>query len=133
VDKTTVTRLAGATALSLTLALSVSVPAQAGVQPDKTAKGTCTLDSNIKLKAKTHHDDVRVKAKVKTQQGSEAWAWVITDNGLPAAEGTDDTAKNGKLTVRESIPNLEGPDMVNFTATDTVTGEVCTADVTLNK
>jgi hypothetical protein len=128
-----ITRLAGATALSLTLALSVSVPAQAGVHPDKTAKGTCTLDSTIKLKAKAHHDDIRVTAKVKTGQGDETWAWVITDNGLPAAEGTEDAHKNGKLTVRESIPNLEGPDMVNFTATDTVTGEVCSADVTVNK
>src|SRR3954452_24644862 len=95
-------RMAGAASLALGLALTVGGPATAQhVNPDKTVKGTCTADSSIKLKVKAHKDEITVRAKVKTGTGDETWAWAITDNGIPAAAGEEDTNGKGTFSVRE--------------------------------
>jgi len=129
-NRIAIARIAGAASLALGLAMTMSVPAQAHVGTDATGHGTCTDNSSVKLKVKGHHDELRVTAQVKSHQADETWAWVISDNAVPVAQGDEDTNKKGDFTVRESIPNQEGNDTVNFTAVDSITGETCTAEVT---
>jgi len=125
-------RTAGAASLVLGLALAVGGPATAQhVSPNKTVHGTCTADSSLKLKVKAHKDTITVRAKVKSDPAGELWAWTITDNAVPAATGENTTNRQGNFSVRESIPNQEGSDTINFTAVDTVTGETCTAETTI--
>jgi hypothetical protein len=69
-----------------------------------------------------------VKAKVVTGTAGELWAWELSDNGTVVAADATATNDNGKLVVRQKIPNLEGADTIDFTAVDTVTGEICTAE-----
>src|SRR4051794_19546210 len=97
-------RTAGAASLVLGLALAVGGPANAQhVSPDKSVKGTCTADSNLRLQVKSHKDMITVKAKVKDGAAGETWVYTITDNGVPAATGEETTNGSGNFSVRQSI------------------------------
>ena len=130
-NKTGMVRLAGAAALALGVSVALGLPAQAKDGSTAQSHGTCSATSTYKLAASGHKDSITVKAKVKTDVGGELWSFTVADNGSEVAAGDATTGKNGKLTVRQSIPNLDGADTIDFTATDSVTGETCVAQVTL--
>ena len=130
-NKTGMVRLAGAAALALGVSVALGLPAQAKDGSTAQSHGTCSATSTYKLVASGHKDSITVKAKVKTDVGGELWSFTVADNGSEVAAGDATTSKNGKLTVRQSIPNLDGADTIDFTATDSVTGETCVAQVTL--
>lgn len=86
--------------------------------------------STYKVNATGHKDMIVVKAKVATDVAGEAWAYSIADNGTTIVFGDGTTSKSiAKLVVRQSMPNLEGTDTIDFTATDSATGETCVAQV----
>lgn len=125
-------RIAGTASLALCLAVALGAPAQAhSATPATGHKGTCTGSSTVKLAASGHKKGIKVTAKVKTGTADEAWLWTITDNGVPVAGDVSSTNGNGTLVVRQEIANADGSDTIDFAATDTVTGEVCTAEVTV--
>lgn len=126
--RTALTRVAGAASLALGLSLALGMPAQAK-GGDASTHGSCSATSTYKVLATGHKDTIRVKAQVKTDAAGELWTFDVSDNGSSVATGDGTTAKNGKLKVKASIPNLEGTDTIGFTATDSVTGETCTAEV----
>src|SRR5262245_12139536 len=125
--KSTVTRIAGAAGLGLGLAVALGTPAFAG-HDNPPVKGTCSGPSSLKLDTSEHKKGIKVQAQVKTGVVGEAWDWSISDNGTTVAADQSTTDTNGKLVVRATIPNLDGTDTVDFAATDTVTGETCTAE-----
>ncbi len=129
--RSTTIRAAGAAALALGVSVSLALPAQAKDGAGST-HGSCSGTSTYKVVASGHKDSIVVKAKIATDVGGEAWAYGIADNGTTVVAGDATTRKNGKLVVRQSIPNLEGTDTIDYTATDSVTGETCSAAVALS-
>lgn len=125
-------RFGGVAAIALSASVALGLPAQADDGGSGSTKGTCTGSSSIKVKVTSHKDMLVVSAKIKGGQKGDDITYVISDNGTPVATGDQTTSKNGQTTIRESIPNLEGTDTIDFTATDSVTGEVCTAEFTYN-
>jgi hypothetical protein len=126
-QKSTVTRRVGTIGLGLGLAAALGTPAFAnhGSPP---VKGTCSGSSTVKLYTSEHGKGIKVTAKIKTGVAGEAWDWTISDNGSTVAADESVTNADNKLIVRATVPNLEGSDTIDFSATDTVTGEVCTAE-----
>ena len=126
----TTSRIAGAGALALCFGVALGVPAQAS--DTNPVNGTCSGTSTVKLYTSEHGKGIKVKAKIKTGTAAEAWDWSVSDNGTTVAADQSTTNSNGKLVVRATIPNLDGTDTVDFTATDTVTGETCTAEAVVD-
>ena len=124
-------RATGGAALAVGLVVALGLPAQAKGGSTASTHGDCSATSSYKVGASGHKDEIVVKAKVKTDTGGELWTYTIADNGSDVAAGDATTSKNGKLTLRQSIPNLDGADTIDLTATDSVTGETCMAEVVL--
>jgi hypothetical protein len=126
-----IARIAGAASIALCLGISFESSAQAhSAGPATGHKGTCSATSTVKLAVSGHKKGNKVTAQVKTDVANEAWDWSISDNGTTVANDESSTRKNDKLVVRQTLANLDGTDTVDFTATDSVTGETCTAEVT---
>lgn len=130
-NKTRMAGLAGAATLALGVSVAFGLPAQAKDGSTAQTHGSCSATSTYKLVASGHKDSIKVKAKAKTDVGGELWTYSIADNGSEVVAGDATTSKGGKLTIRQTIPNLDGADTIDFTATDSVTGETCVAQVTL--
>lgn len=114
--------------LSATVAMGLSANA---AQTHNGTRGTCSESSHIKLMVTSQqHNRLQVRATITHGQQGDGLAYVIADNGVNIVEGLKNTKRNGTVTVRRSIPNLQGMDTVLFTSTNTGTGEVCTAQVT---
>jgi len=126
VKRSTVTRTAGIASLGLGLAIALGAPALAN--NGTPVKGTCSGTSHVKLYTSEHKKGINVQAQIKTGVKGELWDWSISDNGTTVAADQSATDDNDKLVVKASIPNLDGSDTVDFTATNTVTGETCTAE-----
>ncbi len=109
--------------------MALGLPAQAKDGGDASTHGSCSGTSTYKVLANGHKDSIVVKAKVATNIAGETWSYTIADNGTTVAAGDVTTTKNGRLDVRQSIPNLEGSDTIDLAAIDSVTGETCTAEV----
>jgi len=126
-------RLAGAATLALGISAAMGMPAQAKGGSTESAHGDCSATSTWKLNASGKKDSITVKAKVATDVAGETWSYTLADNGAPVAAGDATTNKNGKFKAKASIPNLEGTDTLDFTATDSVTGETCVGQVVFEK
>lgn len=109
----------------------MGLPAQAKGGSTALTHSSCCLTSTHKITASGHEDSITVEAKVKSDTGGEPWTYTIADNGTEVVAGDATTSKSGKLTVRQSIPNQDGADTIDFTATDSVTGETCVDQVVL--
>lgn len=132
-NRSGIARVGGAAALVLGASVAMGLPAQASEDGGSgTTQGTCSGDSSLKVQVQTKKDQLVIKAKVKGGVAGETWTYVIADNGTEVVGGDETSRKNGKFVVRESFPNLEGTDTINFTITDTATGETCTAEITYN-
>lgn len=128
-NRSGIARVGGAAALVLGASVAFGLPAQAADDGNGSTRGTCSGDSSLKVQVQTKKDQLVIKAKVTGGMAGDTWTYVITDNGTEVVVGDETSGKNGKFIIRESIPNLEGTDTINFTTTDSVTGEVCTADI----
>lgn len=126
-NRMTISRIGGAAAIALCFGVAMGAPAQAKtVAPSAT--GTCSGSSTVKIHTSEHKKGIKVRAQVKTGTAGELWMWALTDNGTTVNADETATGHNGKLVVRETIPNLDGPDTIDFAAVDTVTGETCTVE-----
>jgi len=127
-----VVRLAGAAALAFGLSAALSLPAQASNSGSEKSNGTCSATSTANLSASVHKKGIKVQAKVKTDVAGEAWTYSLSDNAVVVASGDATTNEDGNFKVKTTIPNLEGTDTIDLIATDTVTGETCTAEVVVD-
>lgn len=125
--RSTITRVASVASLGLGLALTLGAPAMAS-HANKPVHGTCSADSSVTLKTNVQKKGIKVHAQVKTAVAGEAWDWSMSDNGTTVAADQSLTDDDGNLNVKATIANLDGSDTIDFAATDTVTGETCTAE-----
>ena len=126
-----IARLSGVAAIALTASVALSLPAQAKDDGSESTKGSCSATSTYKVKATVKKDTIVVKAKIATGVAGETWTYIIADNGATVIEGEATTNEDGKLKGAFKIPNLEGTDTIDISATDTVTGETCSAQLVL--
>lgn len=127
--KTMTTRVAVASSLALGVAVALGAPAMAKEGGAQSTHGHCSDTSTYKVAANGHKDSIRVKAQLKTPTAGDDWSYTVNDNGTQQAAGDATTAKNGKLKLKVMIPNADGVDTIDFAATDTVSGETCSAEV----
>jgi hypothetical protein len=126
-------RLAGAAALTLGVSVAMGLPAaQAKGGSGTESHGSCSATSTYKLNVNEKKGSIVIKAKVNGGVANETWTYSIADNGTTVVADEATTDSNGKFKVKQSIPNLDGTDTVDFSAVDTVTGESCTAEVVVD-
>ena len=133
-NTTSITRVAGAIALTAGLAFASTVPANAshGGGDGVENNGQCSQGSDWKLKAKTDDGRIEVEAEIDTNQVGQLWRWKITDNGKLAAKGKSTTrGASGSFSVERKVPNQAGSDRFVLTARTASTGESCRGSVTL--
>ncbi|MCA0297206.1 MAG: hypothetical protein LCH96_18225 [Actinobacteria bacterium] len=131
-----ITHIAGAliaTALAVpTLALSAPVAhaSHGGATKVKVA-GTCTGSATSKLKAKADDGRLEVEFEVDARRRAQVWAVRLTDNGVTVWSGHRTTkGRSASFSVEKKIANRAGADVLTALATNTVTGQVCTATLT---
>jgi len=119
-----------ATALAVpTLALSApAAQAKHGGATRVKAVGVCTAASTSKLKAKLDDGRLEVEFEVDARRRGQVWAVSLTDNTVTVWSGNRVTkGRSASFSVEKKIPNQAGADVITATATNTVTGENCTA------
>jgi hypothetical protein len=129
--KRSIVRLSGAAAVALGASVALGLPAQAQDGGSTSVHGDCSATSTYKVKATVKKDTIVVKAKIATGVAGETWTYSISDNGTVVVEGDATTNDDGKIKGTFKIPNLEGTDTIDLSATDTVTGETCSAELVL--
>jgi hypothetical protein len=138
--KQTVTRLAAGAAMTLGLGLALAMPAQADHGGGGSASGDCSMGGTWELKASADNsgrhtrDDhgrrnrIEVEFKVRADnENRDLWNGMISDNGTVVKEGTG--RANDELARRRNIANLDGPDTIMFSATNTMSGQTCEGQV----
>jgi hypothetical protein len=126
-----IVRLSGVAAIALGASVAFGLPAHAQDAGSTSTHGSCSATSTYKVKATVKKGTIVVKAKIETGVAGEAWTYSISDNGTTVVEGDATTGADGKLKGAFKIPNLEGTDTIDLSATDTVTGETCSAELVL--
>ena len=144
-NKPGMTRLAGVAALAIGASVAVGLPAQASVAGGGGGgggtDGTCTGSSDIRLDVMKQRntlgapqdDKLKVTARITRGQRGDELTFVIADNGNKVDAGTKNTGKKGKTTIRKTIRNVEGNDLILFTSTNQDTLEICTAEVLFDR
>jgi hypothetical protein len=121
--------------LSLGALMAVAVPGVANAQGGGggvTVNGKCSASSTSTLKVKADNSNIEVEFQVDQNVVGDTWKVKILDNGVVVARATKTTtAPSGSFTVRRLIPDNAGTDLIKAKATNQVTGESCTARVSL--
>jgi hypothetical protein len=128
-NRTRFASLLGAAAFALGVT-TAAVPASAHQAAPGSSHGTCSADSSVKISGSDKGDTIKVKAKIKSNGAGEQWDYTIADNGTTVVTDSATSNDNGTVKIRASIPNLDGADTIDLSATNAVTGEVCTAETT---
>jgi hypothetical protein len=133
--KRTLGALATATALTAALGFSVGA-AQANTDAHRvSAHGDCTAGSTWLLRATAHDQGhggaTRVLFRIDSADGGQTWDWQLSDNSVVKRTGEAVSDSGGTVTVKSKVRNQQGSDLIDVTATNTTTGEVCDGQVTL--
>jgi hypothetical protein len=123
--------IAGATALMLVGGIAAG-PASAKGGDAVRRSGSCSANSDWKLKAKPDDGRIEVEFEVDSNRVGQTWAVRIADNGVQVFSGTRVTqAPSGSFTVERRIANRAGIDHIRATAHNARSGETCTGTVQL--
>lgn len=110
--------------------IGADVPAGfAFTEPEKDG-GPCEQSSRVKLKVDTDEDGRLLVAGIVWSDDDDVWDWRFKHNDELSDKGdvkAKDLDKSFKI-VRTMI-NFNGPDLVTFRAENTVTHEVCRAEL----
>jgi hypothetical protein len=118
-----------AVAIAVASCIAMSAPAQAR-GTDKIRVGHCTGASQTKIKVGAEDGRLEVEGQVDSNRNGQSWNWRIVHNYSVSARGTRTTAApSGAFTVRRTVVNLRGTDILTFRATNPHTGERCGASV----
>lgn len=90
----------------------------------------CEKSSKVKLKVDQDADGRLVVAGIVWSDDADLWEWRFRHNDDTSAKG-EIKAKDGEKSFRvvRTMVNLNGPDNVVFRAVNTVTSEVCRAEL----
>ena len=114
--------------IALLAALSLAATASAKGDDGTSVGGTCSAASTAALKAKQDDRRLEVEFEVDSNVRRQHWNVVLQDNGTPFLEKTLKTkGKSGSFKARAKPLDLVGTDTIQATATNSVTGESCTA------
>jgi len=116
--------LAGLTTLTLVAMVApTGVAAKAG---DVIRTGSCTNNSDWKLKLSPENGQVELEFEVDTPRIGQTWRVKLLQNDAQFFVGTRTTqAPSGSFTVRRVRPNTAGSDSFRGRAVNLTTGEVC--------
>lgn len=98
-------------------------------EPDKSVE-PCDKGSRVKLKVDADEDGRLVAAGVVWSEDDDIWEWrfkhndELSDKGEIKAKDADRSLK-----VVRTMVNFNGPDLVMFRAQNTVTDEICRAEL----
>lgn len=108
-------------------AIGMAAPAMADVE----TRGTCTAGSMWEADIERDFNVYGMDFEVKTQKANESWRLVVTHNGKRVLTNTRATTQDmddryADVDWEVIRPDRKGvSDRFTFTATNTVTGEVC--------
>lgn len=124
-------RVALSGGLLAALALGSALPVAAKAV-DVSGTASCSGPSVAKIKAGPRTEGMQIDFQVDSNRKGVAWTYAITDNGATVASGTATTGgRSNSFTVRVTTADRPGTDSIAATATNTVTGEVCTGAVSV--
>ena len=126
--------------LAATVALATLVVGSVALAPAASAKGSdgvrasgsCSAGATWKIKAK--HDDgrIEVELEVDSNKVGQTWAVTIKDDGVVVFSGNRVTkAPSGSFSIEKRVANRAGTDSFVGVATNTKSGQTCTARVSL--
>ncbi|HEX7471484.1 MAG TPA: hypothetical protein VF323_00240 [Candidatus Limnocylindrales bacterium] len=99
-----------------------------GGAPVISVKGTCSIHSTARLKAKHDGSRIEVEFEVDQNRNNRTWNVRLWDDGHRVFAGARKTlAPSGSFTVRRLIPNRAGLDTIVARAVNITTGESCRA------
>ena len=94
--------------------------------------GSCSGNTNWKIKAKPDDGRLEVEAEVDSNRAGQTWRWRLRHDGRIDARGSKLTAgRSGSFEVERKLANHAGRDSFKFRAVNPRSGEVCIARVTL--
>jgi len=117
--------------IALLAALGIASAASAkGGGPS--VSGTCTAASASTLKAKSDDGRLEVEFEVDSNVVRQAWRVVLADNGSTFLKKTLKTkGPSGSFTARARPHDRAGADSIQATATNSATGESCSATLSV--
>ena len=122
---------AGFMALALLVAPSATL-ARHGGGTAITHAGVCTANSSSKIKIKPDDGRIEVEFEVDQNRNGQTWHVVLKDNGTAFFTGNRMTkAPSGSFEINKTASNRAGTDTIKARATNSSTGEVCTATASL--
>jgi hypothetical protein len=123
---TTMRRTAATASIVLALGAITTLPASASGGGGIEHRGSCSMSTDWKLKAKADNGRIEVEAEIDSNVNGQTWTWRILHNGGVSAHGTAKTqAPSGSFTVRRLLVNAPGTDSIGLRAHNAATGESC--------
>lgn len=106
------------------------VPATFAFTEPETDSSPCEKDSRVRLKVDTDEDGRLIVAGVVWSDDENVWDWRFKHNDDLSDKG-DIKAKDAEksLKIVRTMVNFTGPDLVVFRAQNTLTDEVCRAEL----
>ncbi len=93
-------------------------------------RGSCSMNSHWKLKAKGDNGRIEVEGEVDSNKAGQTWTWTILHNGGVSARGTATTQPpSGSFEVRRLLVNAAGTDQIGWRSTNTGNGETCSGSL----
>lgn len=118
--------------IALVAALSVASTASAKGGDGQTVSGTCTAASTSKLQVKSDDRRLEVEFEVDSNVRGQVWNVVLQDNGSTFFHKKRKTkGLSGSFEAKAKPTNQAGTDAIQATATNAVTGESCTASLSV--
>lgn len=123
---TLIRRTAATASIVLALGAVGAFPAAASGGGGIEHRGSCSMHSDWKLKAKGDNGRIEVEGEVDSNKAGQTWTWRILHNGAVSAHGTATTKPpSGSFDVRRLLVNAAGTDQIGWRATNTGSGETC--------
>ncbi len=94
--------------------------------------GSCSGNTNWKIKAKPDDGRLEVEAEIDSNRSGQTWRWKLRHDGRLDDRGHKQTAgRSGSFEVERKVANHSGKDSFKFRAVNRASGEVCVARVSL--
>ncbi len=94
--------------------------------------GSCSGNTNWKIKAKPDDGRLEVEAEIDSNRSGQTWHWRLRHDGRLEDRGSRLTGgRSGSFEVERKVANHRGTDSFKFRAVNRRSGEVCVARVSL--
>lgn len=124
--------MAAAVVIATAVCSAAAPPVSAVAGPSIGRHGACTDASSWRLKVRSADEGtLRVRFVIAGGAAGEKWNLFMDHNGVGFFAGSRISGDDGLVVVRRRTNDLDGSDTIRATAHDTVTGETCSARVTL--